>query len=128
MAKAKTGSTKIFMSYDIELIDPITKKCLELDESHHIKGGSYCVELYIIWNYCKYFVRVFPKRNSEQGIRSLYGLTGAESIAVLKNAIVQLGDDVSDNYWDATEGNAKRSLLQLLALAEMRPDGVWDGD
>lgn len=122
------------MSYDIELIDPITKKCLELDEPHHMRGGTYCVggtkyaELNITWNYSKHFVRVFPERNSEQGIRSLYGLTGAESIAVLKNAIAQLGDDVSDNYWDATEGNARRSLLQLLALAEMRPDGVWDGD
>lgn len=32
------------------------------------------------------------------------------------------------NYWDATEGNAKRALLQLVALAKLRPDGVWDGD
>lgn len=31
-------------------------------------------------------------------------------------------------YWEATEGNAKRALLQLLAMARMRPDGVWDGD
>lgn len=26
------------------------------------------------------------------------------------------------------EGNAKRALLQLLTMARMRPDGVWDGD
>ena len=39
-----------------------------------------------------------------------------------------LGDDVSSNYWEPTEGNAKAALLKLIALAEMRPDGIWDGD
>ena len=33
-----------------------------------------------------------------------------------------------DDYWTATEGNAKRPLLQLLAMAKMRPDGIWNGD
>ena len=55
-------------------------------------------------------------------------MTGAESIPVLKSAIDALGDDVSTDYWEATEGNAKRALCQLLAFAQMRPDGVWDGD
>jgi len=54
--------------------------------------------------------------------------TGAESIPILKAAIDDLQDNVSDNYWDATEGNAKRALCGLLAFARMRPDGVWDGD
>jgi hypothetical protein len=35
---------------------------------------------------------------------------------------------VHEDYWEATEGNAKRALLQLMALSRMRPDGVWDGD
>lgn len=37
-------------------------------------------------------------------------------------------DEVSGDYWEPTEGNAKRPLLQLAAMARMRPDGVWDGD
>ena len=41
---------------------------------------------------------------------------------------LRLADDVSEDYWEATEGNAKRAILQLVALAKMRPDGVWDGD
>lgn len=57
-----------------------------------------------------------------------YGMTGAESIPVLEAAAAKLSDEVSDDYWEATEGNAKRALLQLLAMARMRPDGVWDGD
>lgn len=40
-------------------------------------------------------------------------------------AIAELHDDVDPDYWKATEGNAKRALLQLLAMARMRPDGVW---
>ena len=39
-----------------------------------------------------------------------------------------LGDDVDDDYWKPTEGNAKRALYGLLAMAQMRPDGVWGGD
>ena len=64
----------------------------------------------------------------ETEILRLYGMTGAERIPVLKEAISKLGDDVDEDYWKATEGNAKRALLQLLALAQMRPDGVWAGD
>jgi hypothetical protein len=31
-----------------------------------------------------------------------------------------------NDYWKATEGNAKRALCQLVALAQLRPDGVWN--
>ena len=55
-------------------------------------------------------------------------MTGAESIPVLEAAASRLADDATGNYWDDTEGNAKRALLQLVALARLRPDGVWDGD
>ena len=65
---------------------------------------------------------------SVKGIRTIYGLTGAESLPVLDAAIAQLGDDVDADYWAPTEGNAKRALLKLRALATMRPDGIWSGD
>lgn len=118
------------MSYDIDLIDPITRETLHLDQPHHMRGGTYCVggttecSVNITWNYAEFYYRVFGK----QGIRSIYGKTGAESIPILESAAAQLGDDATDRHWDATEGNAKRSLMQLIALAKMRPDGVWDGD
>jgi len=118
------------MSYDISLRDPVTKRVLQLDEPHHMRGGSYQIggtfraELNITYNYAKHYVRVI----GIDGIRSLYGKTGAESIPMLKMAIAELGDDVNENYWDPTEGNAKRALTQLLALAQMLPHGVWDGD
>ncbi|MCL2427438.1 MAG: hypothetical protein FWD05_14020 [Oscillospiraceae bacterium] len=55
-------------------------------------------------------------------------MTGAKSIKVLDEAVQKLGDDVCSDYWEPTEGNAKAALLKLIALAEMRPDGIWDGD
>ena len=120
------------MSYDIRLCDPVTKETLVLDEPHFMRGGTYALggtkELWlnVTYNYSNFYYRsgVF----GERGIRTIYGLTGAESIPILTKAIGALGDDIDPNYWAATEGNAKRPLTQLLAMATMRPDGIWDGD
>lgn len=119
------------MSYDIDLCDPVSDQVLQLDTPHQMKGGTYRLggstdaSLNITYNYAQHYYRVFE---GDEGIRTIYGMTGAASIPVLEKAIAQLGDDVTDRYWDATEGNAKRALTQLLALARMRPDGVWNGD
>ena len=119
------------MSYDIRMVDPITKEILHTDEVHFLTGGTYCIGgttemwLNVTYNYSKFYYRVI---NQEKGIRTLYGLSGAESIPLLKSAIQKLGDDIDENYWKATEGNAKRALIKLLALAQMRPDGIWNGD
>ena len=118
------------MSYDITLNDPVTGEVIEFDYPHQIRGGTYAMGgtteawINVTYNYSKHYYRVL----GEKGIRSIYGKTGAESIPMLESAIAALGDDVSDNYWDATEGNAKKALYGLLAFARMRPDGVWNGD
>ncbi len=120
------------VSYDISLCDPVTREPLEVKEPHFIRGGTYAIGgttecwLNITYNYGCFYRRedVF----GEKGVRTIYGMSGAESIPVLEKAIAALGDDVSDDYWEATEGNAKKALYGLLALARMRPDGVWDGD
>lgn len=120
------------MSYDITLNDPVTGKVLECEAPHQIIGGTYAVggtqELWlnVTYNYAEHFYRedVF----GEKGIRTIYGMTGAESIPVLKKAMAALKDDVSKDYWEPTEGNAKRAIAGLLAFAQIRPDGVWDGD
>lgn len=118
------------MSYDIELIDQVTKEPVELDETHHIRGGTYAIggttraHLNVTYNYGGIFRRVM----GDDGIRTIYGKSGAESIPILERAAAQLGDDVEQDYWKATDGNAKRALVQLAALAKMRPDAVWAGD
>ncbi len=118
------------MSYDIDLIDPKTREVLEYDKRHFMRGGTYAVggtremTLNITYNYAEHYYRIF----GDEGIRTIYGMTGRESIPILKNAISQLGDDVSDDYWEETEGNAKVALTYLLQFAEDAPEGVWSGD
>lgn len=117
------------MSYDIDLNDPVTGKRIVFNFKHDLKGGTYRMGgndeawLNITWNY-----GIFYKAFGEKGIREIYGKTGAESIPMIDAVVAKLGDDVSDDYWDATEGNAKAALLKLRALAQLRPDGIWDGD
>ena len=40
----------------------------------------------------------------------------------------EISEGDTDNYWEATAANAIKPLYQLIALAKMRPDCVWDGD
>lgn len=118
------------MSYDIDLKDRVTGEVIVLDFDHHMTGGTYCVggtneaSLNITYNYAPHYYKTM----GDDGIRTIYGMSGAESIPVLKKAIVQLSDDVDEDYWKDTEGNAKRALIQLLTFAQLRPDGIWDGD
>lgn len=120
------------MSYDITLRDRVTGETLHVDTPHQMGGGTRAfggtTELWlnVTYNYSKFYYRddVF----GEKGIRAIYGLTGLDSIPIIENAIAHLGDDATDDYWEATEGNAKKALYQLLTMAKMRPDGVWGGD
>lgn len=140
------------MSYDIYLNDPVTKEPIELEAKHQITGGTYAVGgtaeacLNVTYNYADWYYKdgVFPEiKGKNRGIRTIYGMSGAESIPVLKNAIKALEsmtEDISEEerkeceeqgvtgYWIPTRENAIRPLYQLLAFAQMRPDGVWDGD
>lgn len=142
------------MSYDIHLEDPVTKETILLESKHFMTGGMFALGgtqeawLNVTYNYSGWYYRdgVFPKEaraEKSKGIRTIYGMTGAESIPVLKAAISVLESmkgDISDEerakckeegatgYWMPTRENAIKPLYQLLAFSQMRPDGVWDGD
>ena len=117
------------MSYDIYLTDPVSGETLHLDEKHHMTGGTYQLggskecHLNVTYNYTKHYGSM-----GRDSIRTIYEMTGAESIPIMQKCADSLGNDVDPDYWKPTEGNAKRALLQLIALATMRPDGVWRGD
>ena len=42
--------------------------------------------------------------------------------------VIDVNEGPNEDYWEPTAGNAIKPLYQLLTFAEMRPDGVWDGD
>lgn len=118
------------MSYDIYLTDPKTKKTIVFDEKHSIAGGTQELGgtrdawLNVTYNYAPHFYRTL----GENGIRSIYGKTGKEAELMLRRAAADLKDDISNDYWEPTEGNAKRALLDLAKLSRMAPEGVFAGD
>ena len=112
------------MSYDVDFCDPVSKKVIELDDLHFMRGGTYAIggtkelTLNITYNYSENY----SKHNFS--INDLDGKTALDVIPELERVIALLGDDVSDNYWDATDGNAKKALIQLLTMCRMRPDAL----
>lgn len=140
------------MSYDIYLRNRVTKETVHFDTPHQMAGGTYAIGgtteawLNITYNYAQWYYKdgVFPNNGEDNsGIRSIYGLSGADSIPVLEHAIKTLEsmtEDLSEEeiqeykdrgaggYWTPTRANAVRPLYQLLAMAKMRPDAEWSGD
>lgn len=135
------------MSYDISLVDPVTKETLIMDSPHQMRGGTYAIGgtdemwLSVTYNYGRWYRKDYAF--GKNGIHSINGLSGAESISVLKNAIAGLEESKEElpeeeinqcleqgvsGYWMPTRENAIRPLYQLLAMAQMRPDGVWESD
>lgn len=133
------------MSYDFNLVDPVTKETLRLDAPHFMRGGTYAINgtdearLNVTYNYAVWYCKggVFENKG---GIRSIDGLSGVESIPILQRAIkaLSVADDswaeekIRDaeahgisGYWLPTKENAMKPLYQLIALAKARPDGVW---
>ena len=126
------------MSYDINLLDPITKKVIEINDAHFLRGGTYKMDgstelsLNMTYNYSKFLHQVIQPEstpsNDKSGIRSLYGLTSLEAIPILEKAISNLKDDFDNDYWKPTEGNTKKALNNLLTMCKIRPDAIIDGD
>ena len=140
------------MSYDITLKDPVTHEIIEFDEPDQMKGGMYAIGgtreawLNITYNYANYYYdategddRFFGKLWYDEpknlGIRGIYGKTGAESIPMLQEMIERIKPMPDEEcpadckgYWKPTAENAVRPLHYLIAMAQLRPDGIWDGD
>ena len=119
------------MSYDIELLDPVTKEVIELETPHQFKGGTYQVggsnlaELNITYNYSTFYYKYICEKN---GIRSLYGKTGKECISIISTAIQNLGSEPDEDYWNATPGNAGKALQDLLTLIQKHPNCIVNGN
>lgn len=130
------------MSYDVRLIGHTTRKVLEAENPHFMQGGTFCpggtkeLWLNITYNYAAVLCKVLQrdvidqdtgKRTTLVGLDAINGLYAAETISMLRKAINSLSDEgTNESYWHPTEGNVKKALIQLKALADMRPDGVWE--
>ncbi len=117
------------MSYDIKLVGP-DGATLESEREHDLRSGTYVVGgtpdawLNITYNYSGHFQKVL----GDSGIRSVYGMAGRDAALILLDAAEKLGRNVSKDYWEATEGNARKALLDLARLCGMFPNGILKGD
>ena len=57
----------------------------------------------------------------------VYGVMHADE-CIRKDYVEDVSEGPNEDYWEPTAGNAIKPLYQLIALAQMRPDGVWRGD
>lgn len=112
------------MSYDVDFCDPVSKKVIEIEDVHFMRGGTYQVggskqlSLNITYNYASNYGK------HGFSIRDLDGKTAAEVIPELDRIIGLLSDETDPDYWKAVDGNAKRALIQLRVMAKMRPDAI----
>jgi len=119
------------MSYDIRMIDPVTKKTLYFSENHNFEGGTYIeggtreAWVNITYNYSRFYRQHIDEK---QGIRFIYGKKGREVIDILEKAVKELGIEKTKNYWDSSPGNAGAALLALIAFCNAFPFGVFEGD
>lgn len=115
------------MSYDIDIVNRKTKKVIELDAPHNITGGTFVIggttelSFNITFNYSQHIDKVL-----EGGIEGLDGKLVEETIPLIEKAILRMrNNDETKNYWDGTEGNARKALVNLLKLAKLGRDGEW---
>lgn len=144
------------MGYTIKLTDPVDNKIILLPFAHTMTGSTFPVELDIetgmfvkkpfqdarldiTYNYAKFYYEAtldderFYDESGNRGIRGIYGKSGVDSIPMLEDIIARVRDkypdlDCDDNYWVSCPGNAIKPLYQLIVMAKLRPDGVWEGD
>lgn len=136
-AKAKRKAGELVLdAIEQVLTDVVAKEPLDRDEFlvtraiviDQLAGGVLAaIDILdnVTYNYASHYCRFI---DAEEGIRWLYGKTGAETLPKLEEAIYALAGDVDDDYWKPTEGNARRALTVLATWATLYPDGVWQGD
>ena len=117
------------MSYDIRLAMP-DGSTPEI-APHSFAGGTYALGgttdpwLNITYNYSRAFYRVL----GDKGIRTVYGMTARAGALLLRDAAAQLTGEPDLDYWAPTDGNARKALLSLAALADLcPPDAIFEGD
>lgn len=114
------------MSYDIYFRDAVSEEIIILQYKHQMFGATYCLggtkelRFNITFNYAGIY--------DQYGfhVAQLSGLSAVAAMPIIEGVISKFDDDVTDNYWEATEGNAKKALVSLLTMCQLRPDAVID--
>lgn len=124
------------MSWDCTVVDKDTKKPIlwssiplkDTEKPEFLKGGTYalftCQDL---WINVTYNYSLFYNKFLNAGLEYFHDMPVKKSLPILENIRDNLNDDVSSNYWQPTEGNAKKAIKGLIYLAQIAPeDSVWE--
>lgn len=119
------------MSYDMEFVYPNTDEVVMMKDVKHFHGGTYrlgedrVADFNITYNYSKFYYERF----GELGIRHLYGKTAKEVELEIAKVVPHMDLKTTENYWDATEGNARAALIGLMFIAQQVPsESILRGD
>jgi hypothetical protein len=101
--------------------------------ARHAEGGTYAIggveraELNVTYNYGKHFRNAWPEPIVGSGAlgQMLHGKRASDTLTQLEQAVEALGTDVSDDYWEATPGNAGATLATLRDWAVAHPEATW---
>lgn len=107
------------MSYDIYIVGKDGRPLhgehrLDLRGGTYLVGGTTEAYLNVTYNYAEHF-----------DFKWLDGKPVGDTMDVLLDAVDDLQDDITDNYWEPTEGNCREAVKGLLELARLFPDGTW---
>ena len=121
------------MSYDIQFVKDGEVCRLPFAPP---QGGILCPDigfceawLNITFNYGGIFARhglsIIRREEPGQHLDILEGKTAAECVRILTSVIPTMGNETAPDYWEPTEGNAKKALVSLLAIAvAVPPDAI----
>lgn len=71
-------------------------------------------------------VKYYDRDGRELDVVDIFGKT--EESYTKSEYDEMISEGPNENYWEDTAGNAIRPLWYLLTMAQLRPDGVWEGD
>ena len=79
------------------------------------------------WNTTKREETIFYDENGKK-IEDLTDYIFNKKKYESRKEIVERYEGYNTDYWKPTAANAIKPLYQLMTLAKMRPDCIWDGD
>lgn len=112
------------MSWDVSLYD---HHGVIVSVPPHQEGGTFAgfgqtdASLNITYNYTPLYTGV----GYDSPYNMLHGRTAADTMPALRELVKKLGTIQSDDYWEATPGNAGHAMHILLGWAALYPDATW---
>lgn len=106
------------MSYDCYIVHPDTRETLLFKGPHQLRGGTYALGgtneawVNITYNYGGHL----RKALGPDGLMGLNRMPVGQALTLISQGLGLLGDDIDDDYWKPTEGNAKLALIDLGSL------------